>query len=355
MGASAGADALVEATLRHTAADMDWMINSPALKQSRRIELIRLLLAAANPVQLRGMLAAQGTLSRTVALLDAADGSDAALLSRIAYNVTMPRHDYVAPVVGLLPNLKGGIGTELIVKAIELALPQEPNEIPSPVLDRLLSAAGAKLNGGRAMRVGLQRGVSPAAASRNLVAFDRASVAARGSLLTGIEEMAGAITGRHQLDISTEAAEAAAKLLWESGSVAAQGFVRASAILLPFALGDRREAASPLIAAAFPPVYLELARDSAFDLLSYIFVFLDWDKCKSARGRLIDAFVHSEWRISDIAIAAVRANDPVRILGRIARERGGEKVLRGLIADMKQVPEEVRKPIRAALKELGVS
>jgi hypothetical protein len=133
------------------------------------------------------------------------------------------------------------------------------------------------------------------------------------------------------------------------------GFVRAAAILLPFALGDRREAASPLIAAAFPPVYWELGKDSAFDPLRYIFVFIDWDKCKSARRRLIDAFFHSEWRISDIATAAVRAGDPIRILGRVAKERSGKKVLRDLLADLTQVPDDVRKPIRAALKELGLS
>jgi len=355
MGASAGGDALVEETLRQTPADMDWLLTSPALKRSRRIELIRSLIAAANSLQLRGMLADHGTLTRTVASLNAADGSDVELLSRIAYNVAMPGRDYVTLVVALLPKLKGGIGTELIVKAIELALPLEPNEVSSAVLDLLLSAAGDKLNGGRAMRVGLQRGVSPAAASRNLVAFGRAPVAVRRSLLTGVEEMAGAITGRHQMDISMEAAEAAAKLLWDSGSVTANGYLRASTILLPFALGDKREAASPLIAAAFPPVYRELAKDNAFDMLSLMFVFLDWDKCKSARRRLIDAFVQSEWRISDIAIAAVRAGDPVRIMGRIARERGGEKLLQGLIADLDQVPEEERKPIRAALTELGLS
>ncbi|WP_371181111.1 hypothetical protein [Xanthomonas sacchari] len=92
-----------------------------------------------------------------------------------------------------------------------------------------------------------------------------------------------------------------------------------------------------------------------FNPLSYIFVFLGWDKCKSARRRLAEAFVHSEWRISDIAIAAARASDPVRILGRIARERGGEKVLQDLSTDLKQLPVDVRKPIRAALNELGIS
>jgi len=355
MGASAGGDALVEATLRQTPEDMAWLLSNPTLKQERRIELIRSVLAAANSSQLRGMLADQDALIRTIDLLNAADKSDAQLLSRIACNVTMPRHHYVALIVALLPNLTGCIATELVGKAIELALPQEPNEVSSTALDRLLSAAGAKLNGGRLMRVGLQRGVSSEAVSRNLAAFVHAPVATRGALLAGIEEMAGAITGRRQLDISTVAAEAAAKLLWESRSVTANGFVRASATILQSALKDRREAASPLIAASFPPVYWELTKESAFNPLSYIFVFLDWDKCKSARRRLADAFVHSEWRISDIAIAAVRAGDPVRILGRIARERGGEKVLQDLSADIKQLPVDVRKPILTALKELGIS
>lgn len=355
MGASAGGDALVEATLRQTATDMDWMLSSPALTQHRRIELIRSLLAKANPQQLRGMLADQDTLTKTIASLNTAEESDAELLSRIAQNVTMPPHKYVDLIIALLPNLKGGISTELVAKAIEFALPQDPDKVPFAVLEPLLSAAGAKLNGGRMMRIGVQQGVSPAAASRNLVAFGRTPDATRRSLLAGIEEMALAMAGRRQLDISTEAAEATAKLLRESASVTTNGFVRASAVLLPLALEDRRESASPLIAVAFPPVYRELAKGNAFDLLSYIFVFFDWDKCKTARRRLVDAFVQSNWRISDIAIAAVRAGDPVLILGRIARERDGKKELMKLVADLNQVPEDVRKPIYAALKEIGLS
>jgi hypothetical protein len=355
MDASAGSDALVEATLRQMPEDMDWVLCSPALKHSRRLGLIRSLLASATSSQLRDMLADHDTLTRTIASLDAAVGSDAELLSRIAYNVAMPSREYITLLATLVPTLIGGIGTELVSKAIELALPKEPNEVSTDFLDQLLSTAGDKLNGRRAMRLGLQRGVSAAAASRNLLAFGRAPVASRRSLLTSVEEMAGAITGRHHLDLSMQATEAAAKLLWDSGSVTPNVFLRASNVLLPFALGDKREAASPLIAAAFPLVYRELARENAPDMFSLIFVFLDWDKCKAARRRLIDAFVHSDWRISDIAIAAVRAGDPVRIMGRIARERGGEKVLRSLLTDLDHVPEDERKAIRSALKELGLS
>jgi len=42
-------------------------------------------------------------------------------------------------------------------------------------------------------------------------------------------------------------------------------------------------------------------------------------------------------------------------MGPDPRERGGEKVLGDLIADLNQVPDEARKPIRAALKELGLN
>lgn len=165
--------------------------------------------------------------------------------------------------------------------------------------------------------------------------------------------MASTIASRNRMDLSVRATEMAASLLWDSKSITSEGFVRAATILLPFALDQRRVASSPLIAAAFPPVYRELARDNAFDLLSYIFVFLDWDKCKSARRRLVDAFVGSEWRIADIATAAVRSGDPVRILGRLARERGGEKALKALVTEISRIPDEIGKPLRAALKELG--
>ena len=354
-GSSIGGDALVEASLRHTPSDMAWVLTSPTLKSSRRMKLIRSMLAAADSQQLRAMLSDRHTLIKTIASLNAATESDAELLSRIVYDVAMPSFDYVNLVVALLPRLKNGVRTELVGKAVEQALPLESTEISSDVLDRLLSEMGGKLNGGRAMRVGLQRGVSSAAASRNLEAFDRAPLSPRQRILTAMEEMSNALIGRRHLDISIEAAEAAAKLLWDSRSVNVSSFVRASANLLPFALDERSQVASPLIAAAFPPVYRELAEAKTIDPFSLIFVFLDWDKCKSARRRLVDAFVHSEWRISDIAIAAVRAEDPVRILGRIARERGGDQVLQELAADLRLVPDELRKPIRAVLKELGLN
>lgn len=353
-GETTGGSELIKATFRHSLQDIEWVLTSTYLEATRRAELVRSLLATANSPQLRVMLANPKALTGTINLLNAADRMDASLLAKIATYVAMPRSDLIAMVVELLPNLEGAIGAELVVKALKLALHQDPSLVPLRSLEQLLLAAGPELNGAMVMRIAMQRGGTAAAVSRNLIVFERARGRARASLLAGIEEMAKAIVARSELDMTVEAAEAAAAMLWESREANPRGFLRASATLLPFALANRQEAASPLIAAAFPAVYRGLAEENAFDVLRYIFVFLDWDKCKSARRRLADAFVHSEWRIIDIATAAARAGDPVRILGRISRERGGKAVLRSLGAELMSVPPELRDSIRETLGQLGV-
>lgn len=353
-GSGAGGDLLVEASLQQTTEDLEWVLSSPALPQCRRTELIHCLLSAADLMQLRRMLDGQGVLAHTVNLLKTQIDTSADLLSRIASDVVMPRRDYVDLILVLLPNIDRGIRADLIGKAIDFALPEDPNDLPLSVLNRLLSAMGARLNGGKMMRTGLLKGVSSAAASRNVLAFSRTSGAGRNAILNAVEEMAEAMTGRRQLDLTPEAIEAAASLLEESEQVDTSGFLRASALLLPFALDDRRPLASKLVAASFPPVYRALAKENSFDLLGLMFVFLDWDKCKSARRRLVDAYLHSRWRTIDIVIAAVRANDPVRILGVVAEDTQGKQALQDLASDMTQLPDHIQVSFVSALKELGL-
>ncbi len=353
-GSGAGGDLLVEASLQQTAEDLEWVLSTPALSQYRRIELIHSLLSAADLMQLRRMLDGQSMLTKTVNLLKTEVDFSADLLSRIASDVVMPRRDYVDLILVLLPKIERGMRADLIGKAIDLALPEDPSDLPLGILNRLLLAMGARLNGGRMMRAGLLKGISSAAASRNVLAFSRTSGAGRDSILSAVEEMAEAIAGRRQLDLTPEAIEAAASLLEESEHIDASGFLRASALLLPFALDDRRPLASRLVAASFPPVYRALAKDNPFDLVRLMFVFLDWDKCKSARRRLVAAYLDSQWRTTDIVIAAVRANDPVRILGAVAEDSRGEQALRDLASDMSQVPDQIQVSFVSALKELGL-
>lgn len=355
LSAGTGRDIFIEATLDHTPDDMQWILRSHSLTDSRRVDLIRAQIEEASATEISAMLANQEALKMTVNLINGSNKREGKLLSRIAQHVKMPNRDYLDIVVSILPELQGANGIELIGKAIKIALPLESSEISADLVNRLLSSLGTDFDGDELMRAGLHGSVSGAAASRNLLAFMHAAAPTRRSLLNGIEQMANAMVDRQWVDVTTEASEAAASLLWESASVVPDKFVNASTILLPLALSDRGAAASPLISAAFPAVYRELAKDNAFDVLSMIFIFLDWDKCKSARRRLVDAFIHSDWRISDIAIAAARADDPVRILGRIRRERGGDEVLRSLRDGLSALPTKEQSSIRSALDELEIS
>lgn len=167
-----------------------------------------------------------------------------------------------------------------------------------------------------------------------------------------IEEMATDIVGRYRLDISFEAVVAAASLLWDSDSVNHRGFLGASANLLPFLLEARKGPASPLIAAAFPPVYRELQQGGVADFLSFAFIFLDWDRCKVARRQLVDAFVRSDWRPTDIALAAARAGDAERILAAVMQEAEGKRLIGEIERDLEFIPSPWRSQVGTAIREI---
>jgi hypothetical protein len=50
----------------------------------------------------------------------------------------------------------------------------------------------------------------------------------------------------------------------------------------------------------FQPVYRELQKERLPDFLGLVFLFLDWDRCKSARRELIEAFFRSDWLGTDL-------------------------------------------------------
>jgi hypothetical protein len=188
--------------------------------------------------------------------------------------------------------------------------------------------------------------------NRNLVALDAAAPVTRKRLLAEPELLANAIMVRRTLDISYQAAEAASRLLWDSASVNKRGYVRAAALLLPYVMEQKGPSASALLVAVFPPVYRELQQERLPDFLSFVFMFLDWDRCKIARKALADAALHSQWRPRDVAFAAALAGDVERILSTIAKRHGGQSFLTSLSSDIASIPEPSQKQVRRAIKEI---
>lgn len=166
------------------------------------------------------------------------------------------------------------------------------------------------------------------------------------------EQLTGAIMSRRQLDLSYPAAEAAAHLLWDSAAINNRGYVRSAARFLPYVMGQKGPSASALVTAAFPPVYRELQKESLPDFLSFVFMFLDWDRCKIARRELGQAALHSRWRPRDVALAAARAGDADRILRHISKREGGRAFITSVSNDITSIPEPSKKQVWRAIKSI---
>lgn len=352
LGEGNEASALVDALVNPNADDLGWLLSAQQLGATRRLAMIASLVHSANRDQLRSMLSDENLLGDTLNLLLGDAPTTYEALFRIVINAHLPPETLVELSVQIIPYLDARISAEVADRALRVLLPRDFGDSILNSLGILLNAAGPQLNVAQAFRMGAQRGVSGTVASRNLVAFNSTHSQLRKRFVDAVHAMAMALVDRSRIDISLQASDAAAQLLWAAYEQNEQENLKASAVLLPALMRATHDQISPLIAAAFPPVYHELRQENVPDFMSFVFIFLDWDKCKSARRTLIDAFMNSDWRAIDIALAAVRTVDGRHILTRLSAQRGGDRAIAAIKRDIQIVPPPWQARIRSALLEL---
>lgn len=351
MQPSSAAQDMLAALIEPTTEDAEWILDQSQLSNSSRRALLIRLFDTASQDQLRRILSRSNVLQSALDVIGPADGATTELLTRIVEQASMDVTVFVDLVLRILPSLKGRRAADLAARGVEEGLGRDFGPTRDSAIATLLAAAGTELNGRRALHVGLATEVPRHLASRNVILFDKSTPAVRSRFLHEPEGLVAAITARPALDLTYEGAEAAAHLLWDSETVDHRGFIRAAATLLPFAMRERHKPASALIAVAFPPVYRELQKERLSDFLGFVFPFIDWDRCKSARRELAEAFFRSDWLGTDIALAAARAGDPERILKRIARRDNGAK-LAVIEREVDRIPTPWRQQVRRAIKEI---
>lgn len=343
---------MLKALLEPDPLDVDWVVTAFPVSDPRRSSLLFDVLVGASNDQLRAIVGQQGMLAKILLTLGTAQ-KEAELLARIAENVHLSVGDLISLVLRVLPSIPARQGHALAARGLDKALGQALGADRDKIVASLIGFSGPSLDPANAMRTGLSSSVTADIASRNLILFDSASPEVRGSFVGLPEVLAETIMARHVLDLSYLAAEAVGRLLWDSARVNNRGYARASAMLLHFLMHQRDASASPIIAAAFPSVYRELQQDKIPDFLSFVFIFMDWDRCKIARRELADALLSSQWRPRDIALAAARAGDPERILRNIIRKSGGRSVLTSIEREIGSIPEPWQSQVRKALRDIG--
>lgn len=347
LGPGQPVELLVAALLKPRAKDLTWVLREH-MSDARRVSLLGGLLRSAPREDLRGMLSDRDLLKAT---LDALPDSEVGLLGRIASDISMPLRQMVQLVIRIASTSRAQNEGALIEQALDKCLHESFDDEEVGAIVYLLGALGGQLDGAWAVRRGVNREVPASIASRNIVAFDKAPSDARVRILGAVEDLAHVLQERHVLDINAEAVEACATLLWDAGAVAPEALLSASVGLLPFLLRARSNPASPLIAAVFPSVYWKLRKGSEVPDILKLFVFIDWDRCKVARHELVDAFLASDWRPSDLALAGARAGDLPRILSRLIGYEDGEHYLKLIERDVDLVPLPWRAEVGMAIRD----
>jgi hypothetical protein len=348
---SPGRDQLLGLTLQPVAEDAEWLLNEPRLGKDLARSLLYTLMRAADLESFRGVLA-QADLAPSLVESFAEGAYD--LLGRAVYEAQLTPDLFVTAALRLLPIASIDERPGLAKHALDRCLRDHFPGDETAILAVFMEALGDQLDGAWAARRGLERGVVASVASRNMEAFNQARQFARQRILEAVFEIAQTLAERSSIDLNEAAANACARLFWDAQSINQGGLVRGAGRLLPSLLRAGHAPISALIASTFPLVYRELAKedDDVPDILKFV-PFFDWDRCKTARRELVDAFMASPaWRPRDLALTACRATDVGKILRRAGKAYEGEAYINRLSTDLGELPGPCREKVQSTIAQI---
>jgi len=342
-------DAILAQTLDSSVTDVSWLLGAPELAPAIVDKLLQDLLRKSDDIHFSAILS-DARIGRDV--IGRIDTGAPDLLRRAILSRSLAINDLVRAVTVLLPaaddDAKGILAESVVSQALGRHF--EGDEVD--FLATMLGLIGNRLNANRIVWDGVGGGVVASVASRNMLVFRKAAPPARLRIVSAISELARALCERRGVGLDADAAIACADLMLEAERTSPKALLSAAGHILPVLMRNHNEPVSPMIAAAFPIAYRELAQASDVpDFLKFM-PFFDWDRCKVARRELVSAFMSSSWPPGDLAFTAWRCGDAFKILKSVVRAQGGEGYLDRVVMDTKRLPDECRVSVQLTIAAL---
>ncbi|KIF63296.1 hypothetical protein [Pseudomonas fluorescens] len=348
-GASARRDSLIANSIEPTKADVDWLLNEKRLTKTAFSKLLVGVLEQASEEQFAEIFSDSKTSERILKLLPK---NSIEILVRIAKQDSLPINVHVHVVDSLIPKVSETQKFDIAHRTMERCLCSRFDGDETQFLLMLLSIVGAKVNARWVASTGLGKGVKSDVVSRNLTVFDMAPLPVRERLVKSVDEIAYALQSRHEIDINEVAASACVKIMNDAGRKSQQTLLAVAGILMPSLLRAKNFPVSSIIVALFPPLYKELASSSDVpDFLKFV-PFFDWDRCKTARRELVDAFMSSSWRPGDLALIAYECNDVSKILEHVSYSYKGSQYLSLIESDLGRLTLNGEKKVERIISEI---
>jgi hypothetical protein len=339
---------LVRCSLEPRAEDIDWLLGGDIDGRISDSLLVELLISA-DDRQLSELLRKSDVGSKILERIPPTAGD---LLLRVLVNGDLPLDQHVWTAEKALQNSGHQAGVEIAFSALERCLRNRFSGNEAQMVARFLSVVAPVLNPKWVISHGIDGNLGGNLIGRNLIAFDLCEPTARSKIVSAVDTLASAFEGRWNVDLDHDGAQACANLFWSAAQQGAPGLLFACKRLLPKLLRSKNWPVSSIIAATFPVVYRELAsHDEVPDILKIIPIFA-WDKCRSARRELVDAFTSARaWNASDFALTACLCPHTERFLRRTARTYGGGRLLDEIERHLEQLPEAYREPVMEGVRD----
>lgn len=343
-------NALLARTIDPAVADVAWLFDAPGVAPDLVTNLLVSLSRAADDQQLSTILGQPRLGDEVLARIE---GEAPDILERAVLSGELPIDVFVRLVGKVLPKTDTATRIRVADNALRRCLSSHFDGDERDFLTKMMGIVAENLDGVSAVRAGLGPDVPASVANRNMLVFRNAPSPAHLRIVRSIAELAGALCDRKSLDLDQTALEACAYLMFEAERAEPKAMLDASGRLMPVLMRHPREPVSLMVAAAFPMVYRELAKeDDVPDLLKFI-PFLDWDRCRAARRELVSTFMSStSWSPADLALTACRCGDVGKILRRTAKSYGGEEYIERLLKQVGHLPDACRLTVEQTISHI---
>lgn len=347
-----GADRFLLNTLSASAIDVSWL---GTLEPSRGCRLLVAILQTSSD---RAFLAAQRDPTTRDEMFEILKGDLAVGASQMVRILTIGEVD-----VGLLLQMYQDLMPNLAVKdrdrfarhVLERAFAEAPpnDQRMAVLIPALVETAEPRW----IVKSATPADASSARVSANLILLDSVPHDTRTAILRHVDELSDRLISHRSSDLEESAYSAWAAMIADAASVDYGAQLRAAISTLSFALKLPRRPVSALIVASFPVVHAQLLQSKGDDdfrtipallLLPFTF-FSDWDRAKSARKELVNAYLASAWPPVDLLLAAINAGADRAILSRLSRSASGRRYIEKIHRDSLNLSTHARGSLEQSL------
>ena len=344
------ADRFLTKTIQVSPSDLYWLFNERRISAQRKASLLNAVLLNTSDADLKSAVSDASLSGQIEAVLSEDLMSTAPQLARVLIVASGSAERLLRSSHRILPLLQDRtLKSDLVLRSLTVGLSAASTH-DNAVISALLAKSAGLLDAHRLVALAIPHNASAQRVSDNVVLLDMSAPAIRRGVLSEIEELSDRLIARHARDLSHELVSSWAHLLADSGESSGQAQLNAAGKVLSFALGALREPVSPLIVVSFPIVYAQLRSGKETPNL-FSFIFTDWDRCKTVRNDIVQAFVRSDWPPTDLIRAVEPTGDLRKTLRRLFRDHDGEAFLGNLRLALRDLPAREQKQLHAVIAE----